>query len=203
MAYITHYYTPDELKIIACDLKANSPVKRIARIRGEQFGRKGDGMLKKIRQIKRSLEKGFTIKEIINKETTETYNKKPEAMKTLKFYTEEEVIIMKTDIATGEPIEQIARRLSKDFDRPIPGLAQKLHILKRDVPFIAKWKGVKRVKPVRSLATIRAKKVLQDKKQEEALQQPAEIGVEVPHGMTFEGKPKKIMLHSDHFRIYF
>jgi DNA-binding transcriptional MerR regulator len=203
MAYITHYYTPDELKIIACDLKANIPVKRIARIRGEQFGRKGDGMLKKIRQIKRSLEKGFTIKEIINKETTETYNKKPEAMKTLKFYTEEEVIIMKTDIATGEPIEQIARRLSKDFDRPIPGLAQKLHILKRDVPFIAKWKGVKRVKPVRSLATIRAKKVLQDKKQEEALQQPAEIGVEVPHGMTFEGKPKKIMLHSDHFRIYF
>ena len=35
------------------------------------------------------------------------------------------------------------------------------------------------------------------------LQQPADIGVEVPHGMTFEGKPKKIMLHSDHFRIYF
>ena len=34
-------------------------------------------------------------------------------------------------------------------------------------------------------------------------QQSAEIGVEVPHGMTFEGTPKKIMLHSDHFRIYF
>jgi transposase-like protein len=34
-------------------------------------------------------------------------------------------------------------------------------------------------------------------------QQPADIGVEVPHGMTFEGTPKKIMLHSDHFRIYF
>jgi transposase-like protein len=34
-------------------------------------------------------------------------------------------------------------------------------------------------------------------------QQPADIGVQVPHGMTFEGTPKKIMLHSDHFRIYF
>ena len=60
-----------------------------------------------------------------------------------------------------------------------------------------------KVKPVRSLATIRAKKELQDKKQQEVLQQPAEVGVEVPHGMTFEGTPKRIMLHSDHFRIYF
>lgn len=34
-------------------------------------------------------------------------------------------------------------------------------------------------------------------------QQPADIGIEVPHGMTFEGTPKRIMLHSDHFRIYF
>ena len=41
------------------------------------------------------------------------------------------------------------------------------------------------------------------KKQQEVLQQPAELGVEVPHGMTFEGTPKRIMLHSDHFRIYF
>jgi hypothetical protein len=40
-------------------------------------------------------------------------------------------------------------------------------------------------------------------KQSPILQQSAEIGIEVPHGMTFEGKPKKIMLHSDHFRIYF
>lgn len=40
-------------------------------------------------------------------------------------------------------------------------------------------------------------------KPQPTVQQPAEIGVEVPHGMTFEGKPKKIMLHSDHFRIYF
>ena len=57
-------------------LKANIPVKRIARIRGEQFGRKGDGMLKKIRQIKRSLEKGFTLEDVINKKTTEKSGKK-------------------------------------------------------------------------------------------------------------------------------
>jgi DNA-binding transcriptional MerR regulator len=191
MAYITHYYTPDEIRIIACDLKANVPVKRIARLRGIDFNRKGDGMLKKIRQIKRALEKGFTIEDILKKKTTETYNKKPEPMRELKFYSVEEINIMKTDIATGQPIKQIARRLAKEFNRPAPGLEQKLYGLKKTVPHIAKWNGprlkktaVKKIKPI-------------------VEQQPAEVGVEVPHGMTFEGKPKRIMLHSDHFRIYF
>jgi hypothetical protein len=41
MAYITHYYTPDEIKIIAHDIITNVPVKRIAKIRGEEFNRKG------------------------------------------------------------------------------------------------------------------------------------------------------------------
>lgn len=191
MAYITHYYTPDEIRIIACDLKANVPVKRIARLRGIDFNRKGDGMLKKIRQIKRALEKGFTIEDILKKKTTETYNKKSEPMRELKFYSVEEINIMKTDIATGQPIKQIARRLAKEFSRPAPGLEQKLYGLKKTVPHIAKWNGprlkktaVKKIKPI-------------------VEQQPAEVGVEVPHGMTFEGKPKRIMLHSDHFRIYF
>lgn len=195
MEYITHYYTPDEIKIIACDVNANVPVKRIAKIRGKEFNRRGNGMLKKIRQIKRALIKGFTIEEIINKKTTETYNKKPEAMSQVKFYTVEEINIMKTDIATGEPICQISRRLSKEFNRPVLGLQQKLHLLKKEVPVIAKWDG-----PI-----LRRKTRRKAKKSKKAIteQQPAEIGIEVPHGMTFEGKPKKIMLHSDHFRIYF
>lgn len=197
MAYITHYYTPDEIKIIAWDLKAGVPIKRIAKIRGEEFNRKGDGMLKKIRQIKRSLDKGFTINEIINKETTETYNKKPETMNTVRFYSVEEINIMKTDIATGEPIGRIAKRLAKEFDRPIPGLEQKMYLLKKTVPVIAKWKGRKTTKSVIK------KQAPLNFTPETVVQQPAEIGVEVPHGMTFEGKPKRIMLHSDHFRIYF
>jgi len=194
--YMTHYYTSVEIGIIACDIKANVPIKRIAKIRSKEFNRKGDGMLKKIRQIKRSLDKGFTIKQIINKETTETYNKKPETMNTVKFYTVEEVNIMKTDIASGEPIQRIAKRLSKEFDRPVPGLEQKLYLLKKTVPVIAKWKGVKRTRTVKKQTPLNFTP-------ESVEQQPAEIGVEVPHGMTFEGTPKKIMLHSDHFRIYF
>ena len=191
--YIRHSYKPNEIKIIALDLKAGVPIKRIARIRGKEFGRKGDGMVKKIRQIKRSLEKGFTVNEIINKKTTETYNKKSEQiMDTLKFYSQEEIAIMKIDIATGEPIKQIARRLSKEFDRPAPGLEQKLYTVKKSVPHIEKWNGPR----LKKTAVKKPAKPIVE-------QQPAEVGVEVPHGMTFEGTPKKIMLHSDHFRIYF
>jgi hypothetical protein len=199
MAYITHYYTPDEIKIIACDLKSNVPVKRIARLRGIDFNRKGDGMLKKIRQIKRALEKGFTVEDILKKKTTETYNKKAEPMRELKFYSVEEINIMKTDIATGQPIKQIARRLAKEFNRPAPGLEQKLYILKKSVPNIAKWNGPRLRRKGRGKAINKVQKL----NFKADVIQPAEVGVEVPHGMTFEGKPKRIMLHSDHFRIYF
>ena len=201
--YVTHYYTPDEIKIIACDINANVPVKRIAKIRGEEFNRKGDGMLKKIRQIKRALAKGFTIEEIINNKTTEAYNKQPEAMNQVRFYTTEEINIIKTDIATGEPIKQISKRLSKEFDRPILGLEQKMYLLKKEVPVIAKWNGPRLRKRTRGKAKKSTTNVQKINFEPTIEQQPAEIGIEVPHGMTFEGKPKKIMLHSDHFRIYF
>ncbi len=99
-------------------------------------------------------------------------------------------------LSTGETKKNIARKLAVEFNRSEYGIYQLLGKMRS---------SASKVEPVRSLATIRAKKLLQDKKQEEeeALQQPAEVGVEVPHGMTFEGTPKKIMLHSDHFRIYF
>ena len=107
------------------------------------------------------------------------------ATKSMYFYTDEQIKTLTEAIHSGEPLRKIARRLHKSFNRTEHNLYVKLMKLKVSS------------KPVRTLATIRAKKVLQDE------QKPADIGVEVPHGMTFEGKPKKIMLHSDHFRIYF
>lgn len=129
------------------------------------------------------IKKSETMKEI-----------KSETMKEIKFYTVEEKNIMKKMLSAGQSKRVISRKLAIQFNRSEYGIYQLLGKMRSFDP---------KVKPVKSLATIRAKKVLQDKKQEEALQQPAEIGVEVPHGMTFEGTPKKIMLHSDHFRIYF
>jgi hypothetical protein len=107
------------------------------------------------------------------------------ATKSMYFYTDEQIKTLTEAIHSGEPLRKIARRLHKSFNRTEHNLYVKLMKLKVTS------------KPVRTLATIRAKKVLQDE------QKPADIGVEVPHGMTFEGTPKKIMLHSDHFRIYF
>ena len=121
-------------------------------------------------------------------------NKKLETMREIKFYTEEEKNIMKKMLSTGETKRNISRKLAIQFNRSEYGIYQLLGKMRSFAP---------KAKPVRSLATIRANKELQDKKQQEVLQQPAEVGVEVPHGMTFEGTPKKIMLHSDHFRIYF
>ena len=115
-------------------------------------------------------------------------------MSTVNFYSQEEIAIMKVDIATGEPIKQIARRLAKQFGRPAPGLEQKLYGLKKTVPVIHKWNGP-RLKKSAVKKSIKTSIVEQ--------KQPADIGIEVPHGMTFEGTPKRIMLHSDHFRIYF
>jgi DNA-binding transcriptional MerR regulator len=185
-----HHYLPIELKIIASDIKKNIPIKTIAKIRGQQFNRKGPGLLKKIRQIKRCLEKGFTLEDIINKTVTEKYNKKSDkTMRTFRFYSEEEVILMKTEIATGEPIRQIAKRLSKQFNRPLDSVQHKLHTLKKDVPIVNEWKGPKRI-----VSKVRVSKPV--------VKSPEE-GVKVPHGMTFEGTPKKIILCSDHFKIYF
>jgi hypothetical protein len=107
------------------------------------------------------------------------------ATKSMYFYTDEQIKTLTEAIHSGEPLRKIARRLHKSFNRTERNLYVKLMKLKVTS------------KPVKSLATIRAKKVLQDE------QKPAEVGVEVPHGMTFEGTPKRIMLHSDHFRIYF
>jgi hypothetical protein len=121
-------------------------------------------------------------------------NKKLETMREIKFYTVEEKNIMKQMLSTGETKRIISKKLAIQFNRSEYGIYQLLGKMRSLAP---------KVKPVRSLATIRAKKELQDNKQQEVLQQPVEVGVEVPHGMTFEGTPKKIMLHSDHFRIYF
>ena len=42
-----------------------------------------------------------------------------------------------------------------------------------------------------------------DNKSLEKKVKPAIIGIALPKGMTFEGTPSRVVLHSDHFRVYF
>lgn len=115
--------------------------------------------------------------------------------KEVKFYTVEEQKIMKQHLSTGQTRRSVARKLAIMFNRTEYAVYQKLARVKVD--------NVKLKPEALTLASIRAKKELQDSYRPIVEQQPAEVGINVPHGMTFEGKPKRISLHSDHFRIYF
>ena len=102
--------------------------------------------------------------------------------KKINFYTAEEKNIMKQMLSNGKSKMSVARELAWQFNRTKYSVYQKLNKLETS--------NVK-LKP----------EELNFKP--EIKQESAEIGIDVPHGMTFEGKPKRITLHSDHFRIYF
>ena len=126
---------------------------------------------------------------IVRKLRNELKKENAISTKSMYFYTDEQIEKLTDAINSGEPLLQIAKRLHKSFNRTQHNLYVKLMKLNATN------------KPVKTSSIVRAKKESQNK--EQSLKQPADIGIEVPHGMTFEGKPKKIMLHSDHFRIYF
>ena len=99
--------------------------------------------------------------------------------RTVKFYSEEEqkeILKMVNDSSIN--VREASRMFAKKFNRSAAGVEVKIYKIRRKLPSNV-------IKP------------------SAVVQQPAEVGIEVPHGMTFEGTPKKIMLHSDHFRIYF
>jgi len=180
------FYSKELIELIKKELlTTNKSLVNIAEEVSKSTDRPFRAVLTKIQRISKTIPERNQIRLL---------NKKLETMREIKFYTVEEKNIMKKMLSAGQSKRVISRKLAIQFNRSEYGIYQLLGKMRSFDP---------KVKPAKSLATIRAKKVLQDKKQEEALQQPAEIGVEVPHGMTFEGTPKKIMLHSDHFRIYF
>jgi hypothetical protein len=111
------------------------------------------------------------------------------------FYSKEAIDSIKKALLTTETLSTIAKEISLQINKPYAAVLAKVHYISRQMPNRKKRKNSKS-KPISIV-----KKELNFEPIVE--QQPAEIGIEVPHGMTFEGKPKKIMLHSDHFRIYF
>jgi hypothetical protein len=98
------------------------------------------------------------------------------------FYTREQIQEMESLLKNENVnINNITIQLAAKYGRSLNGIKYKLYNLYRKI----------------NSDTVNETNIVTTKIQ------PAEIGIEVPHGMTFEGKPKKIMLHSDHFRIYF
>ena len=121
-----------------------------------------------------------------------------EQIKKVVFYTEEQTEEMISILKSGKiNVNELSRQLAVKYGKTIFSLRFKLYDLKKKLNLT---KG-------RQLDKVRVGKVINNIQplnfEPNIEQKPAEIGIEVPHGMTFEGKPKKIMLHSDHFRIYF
>lgn len=192
-------WTIEEIEIIISDLKKPyTSLREISRNRHKQFNRGVSGTLIKIIQINKAVNKGFTASEIVGKSTSEKYKRINSGL--VNFYHKEEIDIMNSMIATGQPITEIANILSIEFNRPVVGLKWKLYNLKKDIPYIKIWNNPrKKIQVVKKTTNVKQNLLKPTIEQ----QQPADIGVDVPHGMTFEGKPKRITLHSDHFRIYF
>jgi len=106
------------------------------------------------------------------------------------FYDQKEIKAMKELIRTGKPLLQIAREEHENYNATLSGFYTKLQKLAKNTTKIREWDGPKRVR--RTKAEITASKT-----------KSSEMGIEVPAGTTFEGTPKKVVIHSDHFRIYF
>ena len=191
-------WTIEEIETIISDLKKPyTSLREISRNRHKQFNRGVSGTLIKIIQINKAINKGFTASEIAGKTTSEKYKRVDSGL--VNFYHKEEIDVMNSMIATGQPITEIADILSIKFNRPVVGLKWKLYNLKKDIPYIKTWNSPrKKIQVVKKTTNVK-----QNLPKPLIEQKSADIGVEVPHGMTFEGKPKRITLHSDHFRIYF
>ena len=106
------------------------------------------------------------------------------------FYNWRDIKEMKELIRTGEPILRIARREYQRFGASsASAFAIKLYKLAKNTTKIREWQG-----PMRERRT---------KVQMVEAQAAAPKPLTVPEGTTFEGTPKRVELHTDHFRIYF
>ena len=105
------------------------------------------------------------------------------------FYNWREIKELKELIRTGEPIARIAQRECVRFNTTPQALQMKMYKLAKSTNNIREWNG--------------PKKIRRTKAQMAEARQDMSKGLAVPAGTTFEGTPKKVEIHTDHFRIYF
>lgn len=100
----------------------------------------------------------------------------------LRFYSKEEIAIMKAAIRNGEKLTAAAKRLSKDFKRSEASLYVKLLGLA----------GKLGLKKTRKAAKVQSQKI-----------KTVEKGVTLRNGFVFDFKPQRAEMFQDHVRIYF
>jgi hypothetical protein len=104
------------------------------------------------------------------------------------FYSWKDIKDMKELIRTGEPIIRIARREYQRFGASsASAFALKLYKIAQNTTKIRQWEGSRRERTPKA----------------EMPQTQPNQGLAIPAGTTFEGRPKRVEIHTDHFRIYF
>jgi len=104
------------------------------------------------------------------------------------FYNWRDIQRMKELIRTGQPLMQIARNEYANFGATEKAFYTKLTKVAKSTNKIRTWEGPKKIRTKRT---------------ENPVPESVTSGISVPEGTTFEGTPKKVVIYSNHFRIYF
>lgn len=178
-----YFYTDEQLEILNNEIKSGKSLRQIARTYCDAFNRTEHNLYTKILKMKNAT---------ASKAPTSSPSK-------ASFYTEEQIIEMISLLKTRDvKLNQLSKDLAIKYNKTEYSTRFKLYELKKKIK-VGEFKDIKQVNVKK---TVKKPSNLNFEPDVEK-QQPADIGVDVPHGMTFEGKPKRITLHSDHFRIYF
>lgn len=114
--------------------------------------------------------------------------------KVTKAYTDAQVQLLKHAIFRGNKTKDIVKRYAGEWNRGKPGLMAKIFSLKKEMM---------NTSPKQSLITVKKDVIKQKEENPQIKDQEPEVGTTLPKGFKFEGDSKKVVLYSDHFRVYF
>lgn len=105
-------------------------------------------------------------------------NNKISKNRNFSFYSNEEINLIKKKLEEGYSNKNIANIILKKYNRSYGSAYNKIKKIRNE-----------------SSSKIETKKL-------ENTTDNLDLGIELPKGMTFEGKAKKIILHSGYFKVY-
>jgi hypothetical protein len=119
-------------------------------------------------------------------------------MNKIKFYTQEELQTLRTEVLDRKRPSIIVREYSKKWGRPVHGLYLKVNQLRKEANLTkTSTKKVEEVKISKKLGRPRKDAVVNKPTA------TVENGVSLPSGFVFDFKPQRAEMHSDHVRLYF
>jgi hypothetical protein len=93
-----------------------------------------------------------------------------------RFYSPEEISTIKNELNKGNSVKIVGELIAKKYNRKYTGTYLKVKEIKEQLE-----------------KTNVPRDIIEDK---------LDIGVELPAGIVFEGKPKKVILHNGYFKVY-